>query len=110
METYVHKQDNSNYLNDNMLQKINKLCSAARPEERQGVMYSSRVYRKDKIQKIVEELLNTEKAYVQRLKLLVEVIFCCCTMIFLQLKLGALDSNCSTLKIEIKMKFKLGIS
>ena len=27
---------------------------------------------KDKIQKIVEELLNTEKAYVQRLKLLVE--------------------------------------
>ena len=45
METYVHKQDNSNYLNDNMLQKINKLCSAARPEERQGVMYSSRVYR-----------------------------------------------------------------
>ena len=23
METYVHKQDNSNYLNDNMLQKIN---------------------------------------------------------------------------------------
>ena len=28
-----------------MLQKINKLCSAARPEERQGVMYSSRVYR-----------------------------------------------------------------
>ena len=27
METYVHKQDNSNYLNDIMLQKINKLCS-----------------------------------------------------------------------------------
>jgi hypothetical protein len=22
METYVHKQDNSNYLNDNMLQKV----------------------------------------------------------------------------------------
>jgi hypothetical protein len=33
--------------NDNMLQKklINRLCSAARPEERQGVMYSCRVYR-----------------------------------------------------------------
>ena len=45
METYDHKQDNSNYLNDNMLQKINKLCLAARPEKRQGVMYSSRVYR-----------------------------------------------------------------
>ena len=24
METYVQKQDNTNYLNDNMLQKINK--------------------------------------------------------------------------------------
>jgi hypothetical protein len=42
METYVHKQDNSNYLNDNMLHS--RLCLAARPE-RQGVMYSSRVYR-----------------------------------------------------------------
>ena len=46
MEIYDHKQDNSNYLNDNMLQKIDKqACSAARPEERQGVMYSCRVYR-----------------------------------------------------------------
>ena len=44
METYDHKQDNSNYLNDNMLLKIIKLCLAARLEERQGVMYSSRVY------------------------------------------------------------------
>ena len=45
METclYVHKQDNSNYLNDNMLQHVG--CLSARPEERQGVMYSSRIHR-----------------------------------------------------------------
>jgi hypothetical protein len=43
METYVHKQDNSNYLNNDMLQQVGCVL-AARPEERQGVMHSSRVH------------------------------------------------------------------
>ena len=33
METYVHKQDNTNYLNDNMLQKKKKKIGCVRQHD-----------------------------------------------------------------------------